>query len=242
MLKTIFFTPLYNALIFILNTIPGADIGIAIIILTLIVKIIIFPLYTKSIRTQIKMKEIEPEIKKIKEKYKDNNLEQTRQIMELYKANKVNPFTSLLVVIIQIPIILSLFYVFKDSFNIHSELIYSFISTPTQINPYFLNIIDITKSNWILAFLTGITQFIQVNLTLPKPDRQKNESGTFKGDLARSMDIQMRYVMPIIIIVISLSLPSAVAIYWVTSNIITLAYEVFVRRKIKASGGKLKPV
>lgn len=234
--KITLFIPLYNLLLLITNIIPGADLGLAIIILTLMVKVVIFPLYSTSVRTQIKMKAVESEMKAIKEKYKDNITEQSRLTMELYKREKINPFSSFLVLFIQIPIVISLFYVFKESFVIQKDLVYSFISIPDHINTSFLGLVNLTVAkNYILAFLTGLTMYIQVSLSLPKREKNKQvgKTNSFGEDLAKSMDLQMRYAMPILTSIIAFTLPAAISLYWVTSNIFSAIYEVVVIKKIK---------
>ncbi|MFA5736673.1 MAG: YidC/Oxa1 family membrane protein insertase [Candidatus Paceibacterota bacterium] len=237
MFKTLLFNPLYNILIIIINLIPGGDIGLAIIILTILIKLLILPIYIKSIRTQVKMKEIEPKLKEVKRKYEKDLPEQSKQIMELYKENKVNPFSSFLVLLIQLPIILALFYVFRDSLVVHQDIIYSFVSIPEKINPQFLGLIDISMNkNVVLAILTGLTQFIQVQLTMPKPKNKKispqsKEQPTFGGDFARSMDIQVRYVMPFIISFIAWQLPAAISLYWITSNIFHLVSGLKIKKE-----------
>ena len=233
--KVILFVPLYNLLIFLTATIPGADLGLAIIILTLLVKLVIFPLYTKSVRTQIKMKAIEPKLKEIKEKYKDNVQEQSRRTMEIYKQEKINPFSTFFVLLIQIPIILSLFYVFRSSFTIHTDLLYSFVTAPVKINTNFLGLFDLTANkNIIFSVLTGITQFLQVRISMPaKPKAEVKLGQSFKSDMARSLDLQMRYFMPLLTMFFAFALPSAIALYWVTSNAFSIIYESLVIKKIK---------
>src|SRR3989344_3076275 len=108
--KTIIYSPLYNILILLLN-VSWIDVGIATIILTILVKLILYPISKKSTITQTKMKEKEGELSLIKEKYKDKQ-EQALKIMEFYKTNNINPFSSILTVLIQIPIIFSLYYIF----------------------------------------------------------------------------------------------------------------------------------
>jgi YidC/Oxa1 family membrane protein insertase len=233
--KVILFIPLYNLLILITSVIPGGNLGWAIIILTLLVKIIIFPLYTKSVRTQIKMKAIEPKLKEIKEKYKDNLPEQSRLTMELYRQEKINPFSTILVLLIQIPIIISLYYVFSSSFTIHKDILYSFVSAPNILNTGFLGWFDLTANkNIILAILTGLTQYLQVKYSMPVPPKKDNKLGeSFKDDLARSMDMQMRYFMPFLTVIFAFTLPSAIALYWITSNTFSTLYELIVIKKIK---------
>ena len=140
MFRTLLFNPLYNILIVIVNLIPGGDIGLAIIILTILIKLLILPVYTSSIRTQVRMKEIEPKLKEIKQKYEKDLPEQSRRTMELYKENKINPFSSFLVLFIQLPIILALFWVFRDSLVVHPDIIYSFIKK--MAGKYACNISD----------------------------------------------------------------------------------------------------
>jgi len=233
--KFTIFIPLYNLLIFITTIIPGADLGWAIIILTILVKLMIFPLYTKSVRTQIKMKAIEPKLKEIKEKHKDNLPEQSRQTMEIYRQEKINPFSTFLVLLIQMPIIISLFYVFRSSFTIHTDLIYSFITAPAQINTNFLGWFDLmANKNIIFSVLTGVTQFLQVRISLPAQSKTGSKLGqSFKSDMARSLDLQMRYFMPLLTMFIAFTLPSAIALYWVTSNSFSVIYEMLVIKKIK---------
>ncbi|MFA6253769.1 MAG: YidC/Oxa1 family membrane protein insertase [Candidatus Paceibacterota bacterium] len=237
--KIILFVPLYNLLIFLTTIIPGGDLGLAIIILTILVKLVIFPLYTKSVRTQIKMKAIEPKLKEIKEKYKKDLPEQSRRTMEIYKQERINPFSTILVLLIQIPIIIALYYVFRSisdpSANWH-DLIYPFITAPSApINTVFLGWFDLAlNKNVILSVLTGLTQYLQVKLSLPVQPKKNNKLGeSFKDDLMRSMDLQMRYFMPLITVFIAFTLPSAIALYWVTSNSFSTIYEFVVIRKIK---------
>jgi len=239
--KLTLFVPLYNLLIFLTAILPGADLGWAIIILTLLVKIVIFPLYTKSVRTQIKMKAIEPKLKEIKEKYKDNIQEQSRRTMEIYRQEKINPFATFFVLLIQVPVILSLYYVFRSSFTLHPDLIYSFVATPTKINTIFLGLFDLTANkNILFSVLTGVTQFLQVKMSLPaKPKADIKLGQSFKSDMARSLDLQMRYFMPLMIVFFAFTLPSAIALYWVTSNSFSLIYESLVIKKIKQESAGL---
>lgn len=234
MFKTFLFNPLYNVLILIINSVPGADVGLAIVILTILIKLVILPIYTKSIRTQVKMKEIEPRLKEIKKKYEKDLPEQSRLIMEVYKENKINPFSSFLVLLIQMPIIIALYYVFRDSLVVHPDIIYPFINVPPNLSLQFLSLIDISQShNLILAFLTGFTQFLQVQLTTPKASKlgSKETEASFQQDFAKSMDIQIRYVMPLIIAVVAWQLPAAISLYWITSNLFHLFFGLRIKKE-----------
>jgi YidC/Oxa1 family membrane protein insertase len=151
--------------------------------------------------------------------------------MEIYKKNSLNPFASLLVVIIQIPIILALFWVFKASFSFDPKLLYSFVHIPDQVSTLFLGFIDITAKSWFFAALVALTQFIQMKISLP-PTPASSGKGNFSDDFQRSMNLQMKYFMPALIGFVAASLPVAISLYWVTSNVFAIGQELFVRRKI----------
>ncbi|MDQ5958080.1 MAG: hypothetical protein QG665_428 [Patescibacteria group bacterium] len=231
---TILFQPLYNALVFISAIVPGHSVALSIIILTIIIRTLLLPLYHKSAHTQRKIKEIEPVLKKIKEDYKDNKEEQARKIMELYREHGINPLSSIFLLFIQLPVILALFYVFSKGFQLNLDILYPFVHSPSQFDNTVFGFMAITDKSYILALLVGITQFFQIKLTLPPLEIQKNNTKpSFQEDFARSMNMQMRYVMPVIITVVASQFPAAVGIYWLTGNIFGIAHEVFVRQKAK---------
>jgi YidC/Oxa1 family membrane protein insertase len=234
--NAVFYKPLYNGLVFLFDLLPWFDAGIILILFTVIIKLILFPLSKKSLTAQAQMKKIEPELKGIKEKYKNNQQEAAKATMELYRKNKVNPFASILIIIIQIPIVFALYFIFLRAGlpNIKSELLYSFISAPGAVNIMFLGLIDLSVKSALLAVLAGISSFFQIRYSLsgqkPKPPSDKP---SFKDDLARSMSMQMKYVFPIVVVFIAYNISGAVALYWITSNVFTLGQELVIRRRLK---------
>lgn len=229
--KLTVYTPLYNFLIFIVSVFPWLDKGFVIILFTLIIRVILFPLSLKAVRTQIQMREITPEIEKVKEKYKENKQDQARAIMDLYKEKKVSPFSSLFLVLIQTPIVISVYYLFRNGFVVDPNLLYSFVSAPEIVNTMFLGLIDISQKSIFLALAAAITSFFQVRLSMPPMPQSKER--TFKNELAKSMNVQMKYVFPIILFFISYALPGAVALYLATSNMFVIGQELYVRKKYK---------
>ncbi|MFA6533166.1 MAG: YidC/Oxa1 family membrane protein insertase, partial [Patescibacteria group bacterium] len=165
--NTVLYQPLLNALAFLVSIIPGGDVGLAVIILTILVKIILFPLSQKSIESQAQMNILTPELNKIKASGASKE-EQARQTFELYKQHKTNPFSGCLLVLIQIPIIFALYYVFYKGINFESGLLYSFIHIPEHVNMVFLGILDITEKSLVLAILAGVSQYLQAHF-MPKP-------------------------------------------------------------------------
>lgn len=238
-----FYDPIYNALVFLLSVVPFADVGVAIILLTVLVKLALFPLSIKAVRTQMLVRELEPEMKALKEKYKKDKQEQARKMMELYRDKKLNPFASLLVILIQLPIIIALYFVFfRGGLPVLDEdLLYSFMPRPEEINMLFVGFVDMaSKSAW-LAALAGVTQFFQARLSLPplKP-KAKNEQPSFSDDFARSMGVQMRYVFPVLMVVVAYVTSAAIALYFVTSNLFAILQELYVRRHVKKPAEKEK--
>lgn len=239
--NNIFYDPIYNALIFIINNITLGDVGFAIIILTILVKFILFPLTKKSIKSQILMKRLEPELKRIKKEFPDKQ-EQAKKTFELYKKYGTNPFSGCLVVLLQLPVIFALYYVFYKGLSLEAGPLYSFISTPNNLHTNFLGLIEIHSKSLVLALLAGISQFIQGYLATPvKPkleimkDSLNPEPKTFQEQLSDSMQMNVRYILPIFIAFIAYQISAAVALYWVTSNVFTIAQEWYIRKKLSKS-------
>ena len=233
--NAIIFNPLYNALIGIFTIFPFADAGIAVILLTIIVRLALFPLSKKAVVTQVRMQEINPALKEIKEKYKDNTEEQARRTLALYKEKGVNPFSGVLVLLIQLPIIFALYRIFLHAGfpNVDTSLLYSFVHSPTHINTMFLGLIDITKKSIPLAFLAALSTFFQLKLATKNASAPSGEGEKGFGDnLAQSMQTQMKYVFPVIVFFISYKISGVIALYWLTSNLFTIGQEIIVRRKI----------
>lgn len=226
------YQPLYNGLVFLVDLLPWADAGIIVILFTIIVKLILFPLSKKAVSTQYQMKKYEPELNSIKEKYKDDKQEQARQTMAFYKDKKINPFSSFFLILIQLPVIIALYRIFLNSGlpSVNAELLYSFVPAPENINMLFLGFFNIMQKNWILALLVGISTYFQIQFSMP-PTKPRTESDTFKDDFARSMSLQMKYIFPVISTFFSYSLSGTIALYWLTSNLFTIAQEAVVRKK-----------
>lgn len=235
MFTSLFYNPLYNALVELTARIPGHYLALSIIVLTLVIKLILMPLSKRAVVTQMKMKLIEPEMAAIKEKYKDDRQEQARRTMDLYKNNKLNPFSTLFLALIQIPIFIALALMFSKNTlaTINPDLLYSFVTAPVYVNQSFFWL-DISQKSIVLGALAGILQFIQIRYSLPaykKPEAGK--AATFKDDFARSMNVQMRFVMPVIVFFASLGFTAAMSIYWIISTLFTIGQELYFRKTVK---------
>lgn len=233
--NTVFYQPLYNVLVSLLS-IPYVDAGIAAVILTIVVKLIILPLSVSAARSQLLMREIQKPMEEIKEKYKDDREQQALKMLELYKENKLNPFSGILVLLIQLPIIFALYFIFLKGLPvIQIDQLYSFVKAPEVVQHYFLGFIDVTASqNWVLAGLTAITQFIQARIMMPKVEGLKKPGESMKDDFTRSMSIQVKYVLPVFIFFVSYGLIAVVSVYWITSNLFAIVQDIYIKKKLKS--------
>jgi YidC/Oxa1 family membrane protein insertase len=230
---TLVYEPLYNILIGFVALVPGHSVGLGIILLTLSVKLALWPLTAKSILAQRAMRELEPELRKIRETYKDKQ-EQALKTMELYQKKGVTPFSGCLPILIQIPVVFGLYFVFMKGLVIDPAQIYSFVPAPAELDLHFFTL-DLAAKSLFLAILAGGSQFYQAHLSLgsnPLPKPVEGKKPSLQDDIARSMQMQMRYVFPVLIGVVAFSTSAAVALYWATSNMLGIAQELWMKLRI----------
>lgn len=232
---TFFFDPIYNGLVFFVDVIPGGDVGLAIIAITIVVKFVLLPLSIKAAKTQKVIREIEPQIKDVQEKHKNDREALARATMELYKEAGINPFSSILLLFIQLPVVIALYLAVLSGGGvalpqINYDLLYSFVPAPETVDMIFLGFVDITAKSLPLALLAGITQFLFAQLSLPKLAPKKSGEADLKADFARSMDVNMRYVLPVIITIFAYTLSASIALYFTVSNLVAIAQEFYLRK------------
>lgn len=211
--EEVLYRPLANVLVFFYEAIPYHDLGLAIILLTVAIRLLLYPFVAKSLRAQREMAALGPEIKALQEKYKENKEEQAKKLMELYKERGVNPFSGCLPVLIQLPLLFALYHVFANVTG--TELLnnlYSFIPHPQSIDPVAFGFLDLSARSIPLAILAGASQFLQAYF-MPQ---------TAGADSAVQQAIQKQtvYILPIVITVISFQFPAALPLYWTVLNII----------------------
>lgn len=239
---TVLYTPIYNLLVLLVGVMPGADIGLAVVGVTIIVRLIILPLSFAAQKTARATKRIEPALKRIREDLKDNKEEQAKAMMALYKENGINPFASILTMLIQLPVVICLFWVFhsKSLLTIDPALLYSFVTAPSTVSPLFLGIFVLTGTNITLAILTAITQLLLAVYAIPKAPSAK-EDASMQADISRAMTLQMRYVFPIIMGFVAYT-SGAIALYFITSNLFGIVQEYFVRKSMHETTSPMKDI
>lgn len=228
------YEPIYNALAFFVNLIPGGDIGLAIVGVTILVRLVLFPISWTAIKTQMTMRKIDPLLKEMREKYKENKEELAKRMMALFKEHKINPFASFFLILIQLPVIIGLYLVLQNESKVVSfdpAILYSFIPAPVETSLNFVGLIDLSEKSILLALIVAVTQFIFAKLMMP-PTQPKKEGvePSFSEDLQRSMSLQMQYVFPILLGIVAYATSASIALYFVVSNTFSISQELFVRR------------
>ncbi|MFO7806865.1 MAG: YidC/Oxa1 family membrane protein insertase [Candidatus Moraniibacteriota bacterium] len=233
----IIYQPLFNLLIEIYNIIP--DLGVSIVIITVLIRIALLPVSKKSIESQKKMQEIQPEVKKIQEKYKNDKQKQGQAIMEFYKKKKVNPAAGCMPLIIQLVILIALYRVFLAvmDFNGSSELLYSFVENPGQLKEMaFFGLINITERSIPLAVVASGFQFWQSKMMMQKMTKnkpakkdQKNKNG--EPNFGEIMQQQMLYMGPILTFIIGITFPAGLPLYWLITTIFMIGQQYYIMHK-----------
>lgn len=230
---TILYQPILNLLVFLYNTIPGNDIGIAIIVMTIIIKFLLYPFTLKSIKSQKALQEIQPKIEEIKKKYKDQKEKLAQEMMNLYKNEKVSPFSSCLPLLIQFPFLIAVYQVFRTGLSNGSlDLLYPFISNPGVLNPIAFGFVDLSQPQILLALITSASQYVQVKMLSTKKPAIKSEGSKDEGMMA-IMNKQMMFMMPLMTFFIGVTLPGGLVLYWFITTLITIAMQYFAFRNKK---------
>lgn len=220
--------PLLNILIWLHNIIPGNDLGWAIIALTVLVRLLLLPLYHRQLRSQQELQKLQPQLEAIKQKHKDDREAQAQATMEFYREHKVNPLSSCLPLLIQLPILIALYRVFLTSLNGNdlSQQLYGFVTNPGIINTSFLGLIDLSQRSLVLAVLAGAFQFVQSKMLVPK----RAQAGP-QDNISAVMNKQFVYVFPVLTVFISLSLPSGLALYWVVTTLFAILQQWYIMKR-----------
>ncbi len=231
MFTTFLVQPIYNLFVFLLGLMPQGDAVLSIIAMTLIMRAVLYPIFTSSIRTQMGMQAMQPELEAAEEKYKGDKEALTRERMALLKKHKVNPFAGFGALIVQLVVLIALYFaLFREGFPVINEaLLYSYVHVPAAVSTTFFGLLDILSShNIILAFLVGFTQYLAIRLTLL---RTPSPTHPDKVTAHKMQSAMMLYFMPLLMAVVSYTFPAAVGVYFVTSNLVSLFQEWVLKRK-----------
>lgn len=242
--RTAFYQPIYNVLVLMISIAPASDLGFAIIILTIIIRIILLVPSQHAIVSQRKMQELQPKLAHIRQKYAGNQERISQETMAMWKENKVNPFGSCLPILVQFPVLIALFYVIQNGLNPDNiNLIYGPLKNIDVTNTHtnFLGILELTRVNtFVLPLIVGVLQFAQLKLaTALKKKKDEKEPKTEEKKPGSEMDTankMMTYVMPVMIAIFTASVPAGVGLYWGVSTLFAIGQQVVANRPKRSEG------
>lgn len=245
--STIITDPLYNLLIVIFNIIPPHDFGIAIIITTIIIKIGMLHLSKKQIESQKKMQVLQPEIKKLQKKHKDNKEAQTKAMLALYKEHGTTPVSGCLPLIVQLIIFIAFYYILfgmnAAEVLVDASRLYAFVPNPEIITPTLLGFIDLHNPSPLLAAFAAAGQYFQMKMMMANRDKEKALQGKNEKskpakdaapnmqDFAETMTKQMLYIAPALTLFIGFTFPGGLALYWLVSTLFMIAQQYYLAHK-----------
>lgn len=240
---TLLYQPIFNALVLLYNVVPGNDLGVAIVLLTVALKLVLQPLTVKSLRSQRELQRIQPQVAALQKQYKGKQAELSAALMTLYKSEKVNPMSSCLPLLLQLPILIAIYQVFAAGLSkpIADGVLYPLVHNPGTLNHFTLGSFDLLVASPFLAVLAGLAQFWQTKMMVTKRPPVA-VPGSKDEDMAAVMNKQMVYVMPAMTVVIGLSLPSGLSLYWLVTTLLTVLQQRLFFRKHDASQPLSPPV
>lgn len=227
--------PLFNLLAVVYAVLPLHDFGLAVIIFTVLIRLLLWPLVNRQLHSQRAMQSLQPEVARIRKEAKGDRQKESQLLMELYKEREVSPFGSLGLLLIQLPIFWALFYVLRDMVKAGQidQLAYSWVKHMQAIkdvlqhhggiiNPTFLGYFNLAHPAPILAVTAGLAQYFQTKQLMPK-----QQGGDVQARAMQSTAI----VVPVITILVGLTLPSALALYWTVTSLIAILQQWLILRE-----------
>jgi len=224
--NTLIFDPLFNALIGLYNLL--GDMGLAIIAITLVIRILLLPLANKALRSQRRLQALQPELKKLQDKHKDDREVMAKELMAFYRREGVSPASSFLPLLIQIPILIALFFVFKDAVaGTHLDRLYDFVARPENLDTRLLGLIDLSQKDIIFlpAIAAGL-QFMQSRMLLPS------------GPDVPALQKQLIFLFPVLTFVFATTLPAALPLYWATTTLFTIVQQYVIIKEMPLATAK----
>lgn len=216
--NSIIYQPILALLVWIYQTVAFHDLGIAIVALTILVRIVLFPVFYKGSRDQTIMQHLQPHVKKIQLDHKDEKEVQAKKLMALYSRYKINPLSGFLLLIVQLPVFIALFQIFRKE-----------LGGAVFTSQMFLGFMNLGEKSIVIAIIAALAQYIQGKISLPKAQ----PSSDSKNPLA-SMGKTMVYMGPVLTFGILMGLPAAIGLYWIVSSLFSIAQQHYINKKMPA--------
>lgn len=224
--NTFIYQPLLNLLVFLYEHVTIGSMGLSIILLTVLIRVILFPIFYKTAKHQKKIQVLQPHVKKIQETHKDDRAKQTQAMMELYREHGVNPFTPFGLLLLQLPVLIGLYIVFRDGFSEEAlKWLYPFVPPPETFSNEFLGL-SLTEPSLILTVVAAALQYVQARLAIVKTPK------TGEPSAADRMGQNMAYISPILTLVVLYTLPAGIGLYWLTGIVFSIFQQIYINKHI----------
>jgi len=221
------YQPLLNALIFLYQHLAFEDLGLAIVFLTIIIRLVLFPLFHKSAKHQALMQRLQPKVKELQQKHKGDLKKQSEAMNELYREHRINPLTSFLLLLVQLPILIALYQVFLKIFSPGAfDALYPFVESPGELDPSFLGLLNLKEPSILIVLLTALAQYFQGKLALPAGAPGKTPTPV------EQMSRRLVFIGPVVTVLIFWKLPAAVTLYWLVSSLVSVLQQLFINRQL----------
>jgi YidC/Oxa1 family membrane protein insertase len=236
--SVLLYQPLYNVLVILFNAFPWGGVGLAVILITVLIKIALLPFNYKTLKSQKEMQEIQPKINEIRQTYKDDQAKMAQELMAVYKTHKVNPFASCLPMVVQLIVLLVFYQVLRAGIQtIDQNMLYAFVHNPGSLSHMFLGI-DLSRVSVTLAAVAAVAQFFQAKqmITSRPPAAVREKSETLDEDMMAVTNKTMVYMLPVVIFIVgATSVPGGLTLYMLVSTVMTyIMYAVFLGKKKEA--------
>ncbi len=213
------YQPILNILILLYVYLPGRDLVWAVLLTTILLKLVLYPISIKAVKSQEIMSQIEPQIQKIRKEHKKDPAGQSKKIMALYKENNINPWSGMIYPLIQLPIMIAFFQIFKDLSILTLEgNLYSFIPMLDLANMTFLGNPNLAQPSIVLAIIVGFAQYWQQKTS----GVGKNKSGWQKN---------MFVFFPFFTFFLLTGLSAVLGVYWLVNILFTIGQQYYLKRK-----------
>jgi len=231
---TILFQPMLNALMWIYSIIPGHDIGLAIIALTIVIRLVLWPFQQSALKSQRALQMVQPKLKALQAQYSNDKAGLNKAMMELYAKEKVSPFSSCLPLLVQLPFLIALYQVLRSGLtSANFNLLYPFVHNPGSINVVSFGFLNLASKSIPLAILAGLAQLVQTKmLPMNRPPAGAGAGAKDEDQLAK-VNKQMLYIMPATTVFIGISLPAGLTLYWVVTTLMAIFQQWFFLRMHK---------
>lgn len=200
------------------------DLGIAIILLTLVIRVLMFPLFARSQKHQMVAQTIQPHLKRIQKEHAGDPQKQTEAMLALYKEHDFNPFAGFLLLFVQLPVLIALYHIFTAIFTPEAfSGLYSFVTPPQSLNEMAFGLINLKEHSIVIVAITALLQYLQGFLM----QRHLRSTGNEQAAMANTT---LMFVGPLLTLTIFARLPAAVTLYWLVSTIFNIAQQEILYR------------